>query len=103
MPIDDDEWESGRSRDTTEQRVLGVLKNNQDKAFTAYEIAQSLNRVPQTSESDELGDLLIKGIAGGLSTWSVENALESLVDEGEVGVRTIEERIGEKDYYRIVQ
>ncbi len=92
MPISDDEWNSGRKRDTYEQRVLDFLKNKGNPC-TVAEISIGIGyRYKKV-------DLI--GIIGALAiTNNVQNALKSLIREGSVETRIIKQVFTEESYYK---
>lgn len=100
MPIDKQEWDEGRVKETLESRILTFLQKNKPKAYSKQEILQSFQRTPNWEPSDDLGDKIWKGIIAWGAVSSVENALENLIQEGKVEKRTIQQEITENEYYR---
>ena len=90
MPISNEEWDSGRTADTLEGQILKFLKGNM-KPFSLEEIISGLGY------SSELN---VKNI---VATFAIQNAVDSLVKEGNVTARTIKQQIGEQVYYKAVE
>ncbi|MGD8544928.1 MAG: hypothetical protein PVH12_02030 [Candidatus Bathyarchaeota archaeon] len=93
MPIGKEEWNAGRNWESLEARVLTFLKRNQDKAFNVLEITQGIGY--KAKWEDFLG--LINSVS---SLWKVQNAIETLVDEGIVKAKVIKIAGGEDTYYK---
>ena len=89
MPISNEEWDSGRTSDTLEGQVLKFLKENM-KAVSFWEIVSGLGYG---------NELSVKNI---IANFAIQNALNSLVKEGNVTARTIKQPIGELIYYKAV-
>lgn len=92
LPIDKPEWDQGRSWDTLEGQVYLYLKKNIGKAFTQSEIVSGLSRL---SPINDIWTFLTYA----LSSWSVGNALGTLIKEGKVKAKLVETRTGEEVYY----
>jgi hypothetical protein len=95
LPIDEEEWKQGRTWETTESQVELFLKSNTGKAFTQFEIASGLGRMPQIRD-------LWSFVAGYASLWTIENALQNLIKEGKVKAKVVKKEIGEDTYYMAV-
>jgi predicted AAA+ superfamily ATPase len=90
MPLSNEEWDSGRTADTLEGRILKFLKINM-KPFSLGEIINGLGYS---------NDLNVKNI---VETFAIQNALDKLVKEGNVTARTIKQQIEEQVYYKAVE
>ena len=90
MPLSNEEWDSGRTADTLEGRILKFLRMNL-KPFSLGEIINGLGYS---------NDLNVKNI---VETFAIQNALDKLVKEGNVTARTIKQQIGEQVYYKAVE
>lgn len=123
MPIGPDEWESGRTEaaehidDTVKDRLLEFLELNAGKAYTADELASVYARAvageaiagedpdgPHLAAPDpSLFGSLVGRVGGRLlrRTGRIESALEELVEEGRVEIRTVETVEGRRTYYRV--
>ena len=92
MPIKKDEWDRGRKWDTTEEQILTFLRNDRDTGFTSSEI---LNGIGYRVRVHDFGSLL-----GAVATsWSVDNALNALIEEGTVKAKIVQKAVGEETYY----
>ena len=80
MPISNEEWDSGRTSDTLEGQVLKFLKGN-IKAVSFWEIVSGLGYG---------NELSVKNI---IANFAIQNALTSLVKEGNVTARTKNRRL----------
>jgi len=90
MPLSNEEWDSGRTADTLEGRILKFLKINV-KPFSLGEIISGLGYS---------NDLNVKNI---VEAFAIQNALDKLVKEGNVTARTIKQQIEEQVYYKAVE
>lgn len=94
MPINKDQWNSGRTADTNEARVENFLKANRGQAFTSSEIAAGvfdLRRVHNIGEFvSNLGSLHL-----------TNDALKTLLTEGRIRAREIQRRYGSETYYSV--
>lgn len=95
MPIGKDEWKSGNKYLTFEERIMSLLRTNQDSAFTLSEIVTGLGYV---IEINDFGSF-VSGVAG---YWLFQNAIENLVKQGVVEAREIKQPTGKQIYYRAV-
>lgn len=92
MPIRKDEFDSGRSWDTLEGQILSYLRANRNIAFTLTEILYSLG---YKTEIKDFGGLI--GFVAG--SWVVQNAVDSLMKEGNIIAKRVKTRSGEQIYY----
>jgi hypothetical protein len=92
LPIGKDEWEQGRTWETTEGKVLLFLTKNPDKAFSLSEIVSGIGKVSTVGGAWSF-------VADFFSLWVVQDALTTLIDEGRVKARVIERETGEETYY----
>ena len=93
MPVSQDKWNSGRTWNTLQVRILTFLKDNRDNGFSDEEIYHGLGY----KTSKDFWDILAK-IANLLA---INNALETLVKEGSIKAKIIKETIGEITYYMV--
>jgi len=92
MPIDKQEWDSGRKAETFEARILKLLRDNRGYAFTPSEIISRLGY--------KLSIKNLSSFVGSVSlTYLIEEALKTLVEEGSVLAKIIETDFGELTYY----
>ena len=95
MPIDEDEWNSGKTAeapDTTEEQVLAFLKHSK-QAFTHMEIQEAVKG--EVSETDA-GSLFVNI----MDSFGVQGALDKLVKDGKVEKRRIKTESGTQTYYK---
>lgn len=90
IPISNEEWDSGRTADTLESQILKFLKGNM-KPFALGEIVSGLGYS---------NDLNVKNL---VASFTIQNALDKLVKEGNVTARTIKQQIGEQVYYKAIE
>ena len=91
MPISRNEFGKGRTQDTIEGRIEGLLKTNRNKAYTENEIGNYLFR-----KARNFGEALLKGLAIGLV---VKPHLDELIKKGQIEAREVETKFGKKVYY----
>jgi len=92
MPIEKAEFDTGRSWDSLETQILSYLRTNRSIAFTVTEILYALGY--QTEIKDFGG--LIGFVAG---SWMIQNAMDSLMKEGNVIAKRVKTASGEQIYY----
>jgi len=92
MPITNEEWNMGRTRETLEAQILTILKQNQKP----FDITEIMNGLGYNTQIKDFGSL----IRGFLDIWSVQNALDNLAREGKVEPRIIKQPIGAETYYK---
>ncbi len=92
MPIDNDEWDSGKVR-PLEDRIMSFL-NKKDGLNCAFSPASIMNglgyEVTKEEKSFELAT-------------QVRKTLDKLVEEKKIEKKIIGETIGQEPYYKIVQ
>jgi hypothetical protein len=91
MPIDMEQWDSGKVR-SLEERIMSFLKSGkyENLAFSLPEIMKVLGY--KVKKNDPYGMVHMT---------NVRNALENLVKEGKVEKKAIKEVTGEETYYKI--
>lgn len=88
MPINSNEWEKGRTHDSTYNRVSTFLQSNKNQAFTIDEIIEKID--PLILDTTEYWTILENYV----KISSVNIALQKLLNEGIVQAKRIEkERI----------
>ena len=92
MPIDMEQWDSGKVR-SLEERIMSFLRSGkcENLAFSLPEIMNVLGY--KVKKNDPYGMVHMT---------NVKNALDNLVKEGKVEKKTIKEIIGEETYYKIM-
>ena len=92
MPIDNDEWNSGKVY-PVEDRIMSFLnrKDNVNRAFNLVSIMEGL------------GYLVTKEPISYELAIQVRKALDKLAEEKKIQKKLIKETIGEEPYYRTVQ
>ena len=93
MPIGKEEWSSGSKSDSFETQILSFLRRNRDTAYTLSEIVAALGYHIEISDFGSF----VGGVAG---YWVFQNAMESLLREGTVEARKIEQTGGKQTYYK---
>ena len=93
MPITKDEWNSGRTGDTLESRIVTFLTNNRSKAYNVSEITAYLYPMQYQSFADIVLDVL--------NNFNVREALRTLCKEGKVSVKSVKKPIWEQEYYTV--
>ena len=91
MPIDMDEWNKGRIQETNESLVESFLEEGKGKAYNTSEIAFAIFKL------DEYTDFGRRFVA----SWVVQSALDNLVKEGRVQVKSIKTQYVAQKYYTI--
>jgi hypothetical protein len=92
MPISNEEWNDGRTRETIEGQILAFLRQN-PKPFNLTDIIYGLGY------NIEIKDFM--SFIGGVARVSLfQNAIERLVKEGKVQARIIKQPIGQETYYK---
>jgi hypothetical protein len=94
MPINKDEWNSGRTADTSEARVENFLKANKGQAFTPSEIAASVFGLRQINSIGEF-------ISNFGSLYLANDALKTLLKDGRIQAREIRRQFGSETYYSV--
>jgi len=94
MPISNEEWNDGRTRETLEAQILAFLRQN-PKPFNFNDIIYGLG---YGIEIKDFGSF-VSGVA---RVWLFQNAIERLVREGKITARIIKQSIGEETYYKAV-
>ena len=95
MPISRDEWNSGRTWETDEAKILRFLDEHKDSAFTDVEIFTGVGyQVPNDN-------LLVFGMSV-IVFSNFRGKLVLLAKEGKIRARTVKKPIGEETYYTIV-
>jgi len=79
MPITEEEWDRGFTKDSTEASIINLLNENFGKAFSLDEIAREINEEPK----------------------KVGQALKALEQLGEIESKEIRTAKGIVKYYRI--
>jgi hypothetical protein len=87
MPITKSEFERGKKIDEVEERIVSILEQNKDKAYTLMDIFNIL------FQRKSKNDMLVQFI----SVWSINITLNNLVRDG----RVIKKQIRYQDYYSI--
>ena len=95
MPISNEEWDSGRTRDTLEAQVLTFLKQNKIP-FSLVGIMSGLGYDTNIKDLETL-------FFGFVNILGVQNALEKLIKEGTVTAKIIKQPIGQETYYKAVE
>lgn len=95
MPVDDDEWNNGRSSDTRKEKVLAFLESTEDQGWSAAEIAEEIGE-----GGYEGGDSLFGAVSSALGVALVKDDLEDLAKDGEIKKKSITGQSGDTDYYR---
>ena len=97
MPIDKDEWEKGRKKDTLrredtlEAKIKRILDNNKTKAYSSSDITNIFYKPKSKS---------IPNFAKGVSIYlAVDSALKKLENNGLVKSKVIEQSDGTDMYY----
>lgn len=90
MPVDEDEWELGKDENTVEMQILEFLRENDDTAYTKYEIGELLFGISQPDKSDGWGKQMLSAAMTGFRTNQIEEALEELVEAGYVEKKRIQ-------------
>ena len=92
MPIDMEEWNSGKVR-SIEERIISFLNKGDDEnfAFSLPEIMKGLGFKVKKNDPH-----------GMVHFTNVKNALDNLVKNGRVEEKTVKEIIGEEIYYKII-
>lgn len=93
MPVSKDKWNTGRTWETLQLRILNFLKDNRDSGFSDEEIYNGLGY----KTTKDFWDVMAK-IANLLA---INNALEILVKEGSIKAKTVKEKVGEITYYMV--
>jgi len=93
MTVGKDKWNAGRTWETLQLRILNFLKDNRDTGFSDEEIYHGLGY----KTTKDFWDILAK-IANLLA---INNALETLVKEGNIKAKIVKENVGEITYYMI--
>jgi hypothetical protein len=92
MPIDNDEWDSGKVR-PLEDRIMSFL-NKKDGVNCAFSLVSIMNglgyEVTKEEKSFELAT-------------QVRKTLDKLVEEKKIEKKIIKETIGQEPYYKAVQ
>ena len=92
MPIDNDEWDSGKVR-PLEDRIMSFL-NKKDGVNCAFSLVSIMNglgyEVTKEEKSFELAT-------------QVRKTLDKLVEEKKIEKKIIKETIGQEPYYKTVQ
>ena len=92
MPIKKGEWDRGRKWDTTEEQILTFLRNNKNTGFTSSEI---IDGIGYRARVHDFGSF----IGTVASVWLINDALNTLIKEGAVKAKIVQETIGEETYY----
>ena len=92
MPIKKDEWDRGRKWDTTEERILTFLRNNRNTGFTSSEIVEGIGYRARVSDFGSF-------IGAAAAFWLINDALNTLIKEGTVEAKIVQEAVGEETYY----
>ena len=94
MPIDADEWNSGKKVHplSLKEKILLFLKNNPDKAFNIKEIIEGTGYSIQVVMLDY----------GPIPELQFHHTLEKLAEDGLVEIRLIKKTIGEEMYFKVV-
>ena len=92
MPIDNEEWDSGKVY-PVEDRIMSFLdkKDNVNRAFNLVSIMEGL------------GYLATKEPISYELAIQIRKALDKLAEEKKIERKVIKETIGEEPYYRTVQ
>jgi hypothetical protein len=92
MPIDNDEWNSGKVY-PIEDRIMSFLnkKDNMNRALNLADIMKGL------------GYKITKEPISFSLAIQVRNALDKLAEEKKIEKKVIKETIGEETYYKTVQ
>lgn len=93
MPIDVNEWNSGRIVYPLKERILFFLRNYPDKAFDIQEII----------EGTGYSVTVVMMGYGKAPEIRFRRTLESLMEEGSVEIRAIRKTSGEELYYKAVK
>jgi len=91
MPIDNDEWDSGKVR-PLEDRIMSFL-NKKDGVNVAFSLVSIMNG---------LGYEVTKDTKGYELAAQVRKALDKLVEEKKIEKKIIKETMGEEAYYKTV-
>jgi hypothetical protein len=94
MPISNEEWNAGRSRDTLESQVLSLLKQNQN----ALTLIEAMSGLGYNTNIKDFGGLIL----GFGSMMVIQNALDKLIKEVTVTARAIKTPYGQQIYYKAV-
>jgi len=91
MPIDNDEWDSGKVR-PLEDRIMSFL-NKKDGVNCAFSLVSIMNG---------LGYEVTKDTKGYELAAQVRKSLDKLVEEKKIEKKVIKETMGEEAYYKTV-
>jgi len=91
MPIDKDEWDSGKVR-PLEDRIMSFL-NKKDGVNVAFSLVSIMNG---------LGYEVTKDTKGYELAAQVRKSLDKLVEEKKIEKKIIKETMGEEAYYKTV-
>ena len=94
MPISSEEWNKGRTADTTVSLVENFLSKNRGQAFTNSEILHGLYNFQYDTVMDWIGNFL--------TAYSVSEALKVLMKEGRVRAKIVKLSVGEDTYYSLI-
>jgi hypothetical protein len=83
MPIERDEFESGKVLNKLEKAIIAFLQKNHDKAFTSSEIMEGINF--QTDFSD-----VLRAMISGVALLLFPNVLNNLVASGKIRVNIVQ-------------
>jgi hypothetical protein len=92
MPIDTNDWNSGKKENTLKQDILIFLKKNPDRAFDIKEIIEGTGYSIQVSMQEY----------GEAPESRFRKILEMLSNEGNVEIRAIKKTIEEELYYKYI-
>ena len=96
MPISRDEFEKGRTGETTEAQVERFLQTHAEQAFTAPQVAEGLYGV-----SGMMGLSLEYFGKRAVVLESVEGALQKLIGEGKIRTKGVDMKHRALTYYTI--
>lgn len=102
MPIDEDEWEEGRSAEAIEYKILDFLRKNKPKAYSFDELRGRFGKSKdlETVDREDFFQGLNQVMMDIADTIKINDALDQLIEEGKVERREIEQDIGTETYYR---
>ena len=92
MPIDMNDWNSGRKEYTIKQKILIFLRKNPESAFDIKEIIEGTGYSIQVSMQEY----------GEAPESRFRRILDILAEEGNVEIRAIKKTIEEELYYKYI-
>lgn len=99
MPIDTGTFEGGEERYSIEDEIVHFLHENRDRAYNVHEIAVKVMQ-PDWSGADSESPDIEAFVGCVLDLATVSSIVDSLVDNGGLKRRIVDDGDGERSYYR---